>query len=223
MSKKAKSKIEECPICESSEVSEITTTESISDRGNHEHVIDGYRSSVCGECEFEFVTAKQGRINEQMVEDARRQASELLTTSDIRTIRKRFDLRQEDASLIFGGGANAFSKYERGYITQSVSMDRLLRVADRFPEVVPYLQKLGGVAVSAPKITWRANFEDTGFKSVSAVSAVGEVIGLYVARHKSTRCNQRLSEIRPFKPSRVDQVGSSNDDSWETFSASGNG
>jgi HTH-type transcriptional regulator/antitoxin MqsA len=46
---------------------------------------------------------------------------------------------------VFGGGRNAFSKYERGEVSQSVAMDKLIRVClkhrDVFQELVREVNK----------------------------------------------------------------------------------
>ena len=148
MAKSETRSVSECPTCDSKNIREETRVQVIADRRGDEYRLDGYSYTHCGDCGFDFVTGAQGRINERLLENAKRASCGLLPTEGVRAVRKKYGLRQEDASEIFGGGKNAFSKYERGYITQSVSMDRLLRVADRFPEVVPYLREL---AAGAPK------------------------------------------------------------------------
>ena len=122
-----------------------STKETITDRDSKKYVIDSYEFSVCSKCATEFVSAHQARANEKQFANARRKEQGLLTTEQIAQIRKDLNLRQEDASQIFGGGANAFSKYELGYVTQSVAMDRLLRTAAKFPDtVLPFLEGLAG-------------------------------------------------------------------------------
>jgi len=54
-------------------------------------------------------------------------------------------LTQKDASSLFGGGANAFSKYERGDVIQSDAMDRLMRLVKQHPGL---LGDLRGLTVS---------------------------------------------------------------------------
>ena len=40
---------------------------------------------------------------------------------------------------IFGGGVNAFSRYERGAAKPSTQMRKLLKIAERHPELVKEL------------------------------------------------------------------------------------
>lgn len=91
----------------------------------------------------------QVRRNHARVVDARRRADGLLTGREIRALRKSLGLSQKDASEVFGGGTNAFSKYERGEVVQSVAMDRLLRLVARYPLLLDDLRGHPGVSSSA--------------------------------------------------------------------------
>jgi len=134
-----------CPNCDGAELRTESSAETIRGRDGKKVVVDNYEHTVCSQCGFEFVSGTQAKANDQRIVDARRVLDGLLTSSEVLAIRKRFGLRQEDASEIFGGGRNAFSKYERGYVNQSTAMDKLLRVAHEFPEVVPFLAQIAGV------------------------------------------------------------------------------
>lgn len=59
-----------------------------------------------------------------------------------RRARRTLGLSQEEAARLFGGGRNAFSKYERGEVAQSVAMDRLIRLCLSHPELVKELPSL---------------------------------------------------------------------------------
>jgi HTH-type transcriptional regulator/antitoxin MqsA len=77
-------------------------------------------------------------------------------------------LTQETASKIFGGGENAFSKYESGKVAQSAAMDRLLRLAYEFPFVFHWLMAFSGCAVSLKESSAYGvseNLELVGFRS----------------------------------------------------------
>jgi len=51
------------------------------------------------------------------------------------SVRKKFDLDQREAGEIFGGGVNAFSRYENGKTTPPVALVKLLKLLDRHPEL----------------------------------------------------------------------------------------
>lgn len=90
----------------------------------------------CNHCGEEYVTLEQARRSDKSADYARRQADGLLTPDEIKALRKAFALTQAQAAQIFGGGKNAFAKYERGEVRQSVAMDKLLRVVQKHPELI---------------------------------------------------------------------------------------
>ncbi|SEK38824.1 type II toxin-antitoxin system MqsA family antitoxin [Halomonas daqiaonensis] len=129
-----------CKLCGSHEIQQYTEVEPVKYKETVLQVPMEY--SVCAECEREFVATEQIRRNDAAVRDAKRAQDGLLTGSDIVRLRSELKLNQEVAALLFGGGRNAFSKYERGEVTQSASMDRLLRLCYRHPELVEDLKAL---------------------------------------------------------------------------------
>ena len=96
--------------------------------------------SVCRECGFDVVLPQQKRRNEARVRDEHRRIDGLLTGQQIKAIRERLGLSQAKAARLMGGGPNAFSKYERGEVTQSVAMNQLLRVLDAVPGALGTLE-----------------------------------------------------------------------------------
>lgn len=54
----------------------------------------------------------------------------------IRAVRDKLALDQREASAIFGGGINAFSRYETGKTRPPVAMVKLLKLLDRHPDLL---------------------------------------------------------------------------------------
>lgn len=54
----------------------------------------------------------------------------------ILAVRRRLKLDQREAGAIFGGGDNAFSRYENGKTQPPKSLVKLLRLLDRHPELL---------------------------------------------------------------------------------------
>src|SRR5690625_613092 len=102
-----------CPVCEKGHLTPQTYSEELEYRGKTLRV-DGLEGYLCDTCGADPVFEDQIRRGDAKFQDARRQADGLLMGSDIRDFRKSFRLTQQQASKIFGGGTNAFSKYERG-------------------------------------------------------------------------------------------------------------
>jgi len=56
--------------------------------------------------------------------------------------RKKLKLDQRQAAEIFGGGANAFSRYETGKTRPSLALVQLLRILSKHPELLQELKEL---------------------------------------------------------------------------------
>ena len=54
----------------------------------------------------------------------------------IAKVRKKLDLDQREAAEVFGGGVNAFSRYENGKTKPPLALVKLLKVLDRHPELL---------------------------------------------------------------------------------------
>ena len=51
-------------------------------------------------------------------------------------VRKKLELDQKEAGEIFGGGVNAFSRYENGKTKPPLALVKLLKVLDRHPDLL---------------------------------------------------------------------------------------
>ena len=51
-------------------------------------------------------------------------------------VRKKLALDQREAAEIFGGGVNAFSRYENGTTKPPLALVKLLKVLDRHPDLL---------------------------------------------------------------------------------------
>lgn len=54
----------------------------------------------------------------------------------IASVRKKLNLGQREAADIFGGGINAFSRYENGKTKPPLALVKLLKVLDRHPDLL---------------------------------------------------------------------------------------
>lgn len=132
-----------CPVCEEGTLTPIRYSDSFVHEGR-EFLVNDLEANHCSACSAEPIAPDQIRRNQVRISDAKRRALGLLTSQRIRETREMLGLSQQDAALIFGGGTNAFSKYERGQTVQSVSMDRLLRTAATFPWMLDFWRLLAG-------------------------------------------------------------------------------
>lgn len=139
-----------CPVCGEGNLAQKELSEIVEYNGSSVEV-DGFLCSVCDSCGTEVSSPEQSRHNKRLVLDTRREIDGLLKGEKIRAIRQKYQITQQQAASIFGGGAVAFSKYEKGDVVQSTPMDRLLRVADSIPEAFCWLAKYAGVPIKVKK------------------------------------------------------------------------
>ncbi|MCG5548908.1 type II toxin-antitoxin system MqsA family antitoxin [Halorhodospira halochloris] len=138
-----------CPICGEGNLTEHWDECEIEHRGHLEKRPSLF--SVCDTCGSEQTTAEQARRNKRDTIAFRKQVDGLLTGHEVRAVREKLGLSQQQAAEFFGGGPVAFSKYENDEVAQSESMDRLLRLASELPDVAMWLSAYAGAtAQTAP-------------------------------------------------------------------------
>lgn len=130
-----------CPICEIGTLSKQVHIGEIQYHNQAVRVPD-LEYSQCNNCGADPVLADQAKRNQVRFSDARRKIDGLLSSSDIRKARRYLGLTQHAAANVFGGGLNAFSKYERGEVIQSKAMDKLIRLSCRYPDAWKFLNSI---------------------------------------------------------------------------------
>ena len=100
--------------------------------------VSGWHCPVCGECEFD---AGEGQRFSMTLETLRVEVNKQRAAA-LRASRKKLHLRQADAGHIFGGGASAFSEYERGKTQPHKSTVLLLALLDKHPELMNEVRPL---------------------------------------------------------------------------------
>lgn len=130
----AKSNTINCPKCKKSSIETKHYQDTVDFRGI-EFDVDNLQISKCQSCGYSWESEEQIRVNQELIKatyathrDNLRKKQGLLSGEEIAEIRNYFKLNQRQASVIFGGGFNAFNKYESGEVLQSVAMDRLLKL-----------------------------------------------------------------------------------------------
>lgn len=144
-----------CPICEKGNLSEVLYSEILEFRGS-ELAVEGLRASLCDVCGETSMSVEQLRSNNRLVAsvkaaavDEARNTLGLLYGYQVKQVREVLGLTQPEAAQVFGGGLNAFSKYERGDTKQSLPMDRLLRVSVAVPDAAAWLLQQAGLGEGA--------------------------------------------------------------------------
>ena len=80
--------------------------------------------------------AESRRVSALMREFSKQVNASIVDPEFIVAVRKKLDLDQREAAEIFGGGVNAFSRYENGKTKPPLALVKLLKVLDRHPELL---------------------------------------------------------------------------------------
>ncbi len=123
-----------CPACAYIEMKQETWDKVISHHGKSVtvHAVSGHRCPECGESVYDGESYDRVVAAGDSVVKAMRKAN----PPEVRLIREKLGLTQAEAGRVFGGGVNAFSRYERGAAKPSTQMRKLLKIAERHPELI---------------------------------------------------------------------------------------
>lgn len=90
----------------------------------------------CDECGEGVIGGDDRKATQKELQTLRAEIDGLLTPDKIKQIREKLKLTQLHASEIFGGGVNAFSRYERGETPISKPLSQLLLILKNHPNLL---------------------------------------------------------------------------------------
>ena len=76
---------------------------------------------------------ESARVSKEMLAFNKAVNRELTPIDLLASVRERFKLNQQQAAKVFGGGTNAFSRYESGKTKPPVALIKLFKVLDKHP------------------------------------------------------------------------------------------
>lgn len=125
-----------CPVCGGAEL--VTDTRDVPYIYKGETtVIPGVTGDYCPACSEVVLDAAEADRYGTAVRDFNRQVNAAtVDPAFIAGVRRKLALDQREAAEIFGGGVNAFSRYENGKTRPPLALVKLLRVLDRHPELL---------------------------------------------------------------------------------------
>jgi HTH-type transcriptional regulator/antitoxin MqsA len=135
-----KMRAQKCPICGVGTLRKEVGSETFEYKGMTT-TVSNYITYKCDECGEAIVDKTTLRESGRILKDFQRKVDGLLTAEEIKNIRKRLNLTQEEMAEILGGGLKSFARYETGQVCQSRGMDNLLRILDTYPFALNVIQK----------------------------------------------------------------------------------
>jgi HTH-type transcriptional regulator / antitoxin MqsA len=100
-------------------------------------ILPSVTADFCTACDESITDAKESkRVMDLMLAFNKQVNAALVDPEFIAKVRKKLALDQGEAAEIFGGGVNAFSRYENGKTKPPLALVKLLKVLDRHPELL---------------------------------------------------------------------------------------
>ncbi len=125
-----------CPICGKAKLVHGTRNVPYTYKGESTSLpkVTGDFCSACGEVVLD--RSESIRVGAMMSAFNKQVNASIVDPEFITRVRKKLKLDQREAAEIFGGGVNAFSRYENGKTKPPLSLVKLLKVLDRHPELL---------------------------------------------------------------------------------------
>ena len=125
-----------CPICASAELIHDTRDILHTYKGETT-VIENVTGDFCPACGESLLEAAEARRMSNVMSDFRKQVNaSIVDPKFIMDVREKLALDQKQAAEIFGGGHNAFSRYENGRTKPPLALIQLFRVLNRHPDLL---------------------------------------------------------------------------------------
>jgi len=125
-----------CPVCGAAEVVHDTRDLPYQYKGVAT-LIAKVTGDFCSACDESILDASESnRVMLQMQTFSRQVNETFFDPSYIAQVRKKLQLDQREAAEIFGGGVNAFSRYENGKTKPPLALVKLLKVLERHPDLL---------------------------------------------------------------------------------------
>jgi HTH-type transcriptional regulator / antitoxin MqsA len=125
-----------CPVCGAAELVHDTRDRPYTYKGEAT-VIAAVTGDFCPACAESILDATESdRVVREMRAFSKLVNATIVDPGFIANVRKKLALDQREAAEIFGGGINAFSRYENGKTKPPLALVKLLRVLDRHPDLL---------------------------------------------------------------------------------------
>jgi len=125
-----------CPSCAAAELVHDTRDMPYSYKGEST-IIPAVTGDFCPACDESILDAVESRRTMNLMLEFNKQVNaSIVDPGFIADVRKKLKLDQREAAEIFGGGVNAFSRYENGKTKPPLALVKLLKILDRHPDLL---------------------------------------------------------------------------------------
>jgi len=125
-----------CPCCGAAELIHDTRHVSYTYKGEATDIPD-VTADFCPACGEVVLDGKEGDRYSQLIGAFQKQVNaSYVDPGFIVKVRKSLNLDQQEAAEIFGGGVNAFSRYENGKTKPPLALVKLLKLLQRHPDLL---------------------------------------------------------------------------------------
>ncbi len=125
-----------CPACGAAELIHDVRDLPYAYKGQST-IIPAVEGDFCPACDESVLSlAESERVSCVMLAFNKQVNGGLADPFFIMRVRKKLQLDQKEAGRLFGGGANAFSRYENGKTKPPVALLKLLTLLDRHPDLL---------------------------------------------------------------------------------------
>jgi HTH-type transcriptional regulator/antitoxin MqsA len=100
-------------------------------------LIPTVKGEYCPSCGEVVLDARESaRVSQLMLDFNKQVNASTVDPAFIARVRKKLNLDQREAAKLFGGGVNAFSRYENGKTKPPVALVKLFKVLDQHPDLL---------------------------------------------------------------------------------------
>ena len=129
-----------CPVCGAAELIHDTRDVHYTYKGESA-VIPAVTGEFCPACDEVVLNREHGDRYSELLGAFQRQVNAAFVDPDyIARVRRKLDLDQRQAAELFGGGVNAFSRYENGKTKPPLALVKLFKLLDRHPGLLDELR-----------------------------------------------------------------------------------
>jgi HTH-type transcriptional regulator/antitoxin MqsA len=139
-----------CPTCETGNLVAAVRNVPYTYKGK-KLVIKAVKGQFCDNPNCREVVMDMGesvRTSKEMLEFNKKVNAELTPIDLLTQVREQLKLTQQQAAKVFGGGPNAFSRYESGKTKPPLALVKLFKVLNKHPDLFEEIAEAGESAAA---------------------------------------------------------------------------